>query len=403
MRAYGPGTLMIILACGLLWRALQSPTPRRVALAAAGAILAVQTLFQNAVLLFAVCTACIIVAVRRSLWRRALMVSGIGLTAALTLLPYIGTAGRLHQWNMLVKTPLTYERIWVELTAMLGSAGSFMTAVWFALTVAALAAAAVAQARRLSPGLSDYKRDLALFAGSALVLGAVSYCVFLKFLSYNTSPWYYIAPAAFSALAIDAALSVFMEAPLVKAARLAAMVLVAAFSIQASWNSAQGRQTSVDLIAAHLQANASVDDLIVINSWELGITFDRYYRGATQWLTIPPLDSHKLHRYDSVKALMSEREPIKPVIEAMGRTLRSGRRVWIVGGLPLLPPGQAPQILPPPPLPDSGWHAEPYQSSWLGQAGYFLQYHSTGARVKIFGELVSPYECPVLEVAEGWK
>ena len=404
MRAYGPGILMIIMACGLLWHAVQSPTPRRVALAALGAVLAVQTLYHNAFLVSAICAACIIVAARRGLWRRALIVAGIGLTAGLTLLPYWGTVSRRYQWNMVLQTPLINEKIWLKLSAMLGAAGGFMVAVWVALAAAAIAAACIAQSRRLSPSLSDYQRDLSLFAGSALVLGIVFYTVFLKFLSYNTLSWYYLALVGFSALTIDAALSVFMGTPLMKAARMVIIVLVAVFSFQSSWRAVQVRQTNIDMIAAQLQEKAAKDDLILINSWEMGITFDRYYRGGTPWLTIPPLDSHKLHRYDIVKALMSEREPIKPVIEAMERTLRAGRRVWIVGGLPLFPPGQAPpRTLPPPPLPDTGWHAAPYQASWRGQAGYFLQHHATAARVERFGELVNQYERPVLEVAWGWR
>ena len=73
MRAYGPGTLAILLACGLLWHAVQSPSPWRVALAVFGSVVAVQTLFQNALLLFALGVSCMLVAARRRLWRRALM------------------------------------------------------------------------------------------------------------------------------------------------------------------------------------------------------------------------------------------------------------------------------------------------------------------------------------------
>jgi hypothetical protein len=365
--------------------------------------MAVQTLFHNAVLLLAIGLACIVVAARRRLWRRALMVAGVGLAAAVTLLPYIDTARRVHQWNIVQQMPLTRERLWSELSAVLGAAGGFMVSVWIALAVSAIAAAAIAQARRLTPALTDDQRDLSLFGGAALVLGIASYILFLKLVNYSTQPWYYITLAGFSALAIDAALSVFMGAPLMKAARIGAVVLVAACSFQASWHAAHVRQTNIDLIAAHLGTTASKDDLIIINSWEMGIAFDRYYRGGAPWMTIPPMESTKLHRYDMIKALMSTPDPIQPVIDAMGRTLRAGRRVWIVGGFPLFEAGQAPQILPPPPLPDSGWRAEPYEASWLGQAAYFIQGHATAARAQEFGERVNSYENPVLEVAEGWR
>jgi uncharacterized membrane protein len=403
MRAYGAGTLTILLACGLVWHAMRSPTPARVALAVFGSVLAVQTLFQNAVLLLAIGVACMIVAARRGLWRRALIVAGVGLVAALTLIPYIATARRLHQWDMIVQLPPTPARLWMQLTEAIGSTGRSMVAIWVALAVLAIVAAVAAQARRLSPSLTDDQRDLSLFGGVALVSGIVFYVAFLLLLKYCTRPWYYITLASFSALAIDAALSVFMGPRAMKAARIGVISLVTVLSVPASWRAAQVRQTNIDLIAEKLEATAAKDDLIILNGWEIGITFDRYYRGPTPWMTIPPLDSHKLHRYDLVKVLMSAPDPMQPVFEAMTRTLRSGRRIWIIGGLPVFQPGQQPDTLPPPPLPRSGWQLPPYEVNWVGQAGFFLQNHATSAAVEHVGQRVNSYECPVLEIANGWN
>ncbi len=97
---------------------------------------------------------------------------------------------------------------------------------------------------------------------------------------------------------------------------------------------------------------ASVGDLIVLQDpWE-GITFNRYYRGQAQWLTVPPIDSHEVHRIDLVIREMRQPGAMIPALRAILNTLASGQHVWLVGSIPIerskdAPPGPTP--LPPPP------------------------------------------------------
>src|SRR5437899_633264 len=85
--------------------------------------------------------------------------------------------------------------------------------------------------------------------------------------------------------------------------RLAVVLVIAGSSAVHTWQQAQVRQTNVDLLAASLGERAAKDDLIVVTPWYMGITFERYYRGAAPWKTVPPLESHSFHRYDLIKAL----------------------------------------------------------------------------------------------------
>ncbi len=405
LRAWGFGSLTLVLAAGLLWQVAQGPTKWRVVLAALAAILAVQTLYHNAFLLFALGAAGMVVAARRRLWRRAGLVAAIGLAAALSLLPYSIPVTRAAKWNMILGIAPGFAHYWSVFAALLGSAGSFMITAWVALMIVAVIATVVAQWPRLSPGLSNERRDLALFAGLTLVIGLASYAAFIRVLNYGTNPWYYVALAVLAAVALEAALGAFLVAPWLRIARLAVAAVLAAACLNGGWNELQTRQTNIDMIAADLQSTADKNDLILVSSWSSGLTFDRYYHGATPWTTIPPFPENKVHRSDLVKEFMMQREAVRPNLAAIEKTLRSGHRVWLVGVLPYFQPGQHPSDLPLPPLPGSGWFAPPYEAMWPAQVGYFLQTHinfNRDVQVKQFGEQISPYENTVLEVVQNW-
>src|SRR5207244_9782945 len=62
---------------------------RTVILATTAAVLSVQTVFLNVFLLGAICAASIAVLAVRKAWRGVALIFGIGLTAALSMLPYL--------------------------------------------------------------------------------------------------------------------------------------------------------------------------------------------------------------------------------------------------------------------------------------------------------------------------
>src|SRR5262249_19075165 len=75
--AYGIGIVCIALCFGLVWRVVIKPTPGSVGLAGACAILAVQSLYQNAFLLAAICLAGMLVGARQGRWGRVGLIAGI--------------------------------------------------------------------------------------------------------------------------------------------------------------------------------------------------------------------------------------------------------------------------------------------------------------------------------------
>jgi hypothetical protein len=144
---------------------------------------------------------------------------------------------------------------------------------------------------------------------------------------------------------------------------------------ESAWEEAHTRRSNVDLIAAVLGKNTSAGDLIVVQgAWE-GITFDRYYHGHAHWVTVPPIDSHKVHRSDLVLEKMNQPDPMAPVLREITNTLRSGNSVWIVGGMAVVPAKQ----LPPPAPQTQGWQT--YVNYWSAQVVVLLQDHALQKRI----------------------
>jgi hypothetical protein len=146
-------------------------------------------------------------------------------------------------------------------------------------------------------------------------------------------------------------------------------------------------------------------DTILVAPWYFGITFQRYYDGSSPWITLPPISDHKMHRYDLLKAQMAASNPMGPVFDAMTSSLRSGNRVWIVGGLSFPPPGSSPRVLAPAPQESFGWDEDTYAASWSNQAAYFLQTHAlTAEEVPLpADQIISRYEDGGLMVVRGWQ
>jgi hypothetical protein len=153
-----------------------------------------------------------------------------------------------------------------------------------------------------------------------------------------------------------------------------------------AWVEAHTRRSNLDVVAAFLSHNASAGDLIVVqNAWE-GITFNRYYRGRAQWLSVPPIDSHEAHRIDLVMAEMNQPEAMTPVLRAITNTLTSGHHVWVVGSIPIARWKDArPGPTPLPPLPSemsTGWWLGSYLDWWNQQVTALLLDHAQQGKVE---------------------
>ena len=334
-------------------------------------------------------------------WRDTLPIFAVGAAAAVSLLPYIPLIIPAKDWYILRKLVFVFRTdgrssLWRPVPRC-----TVFTWVWVALWIGALAAAIYVLFWRRDR-LPDRVRSLILFAGTSLVLGAAGYAFFLKLSESPTQPWYYVPLMAFSAVCLDA---IFFAAW--RWARPAAMIL-AALTISATFlfelPAVKCRQTNVDLIAAGLSPDVAPNDYVIVHPFYCGVTFERYYKGAAPWTTLPPLEDYTLQRYDLFKAKMQTKDPIAPVIDRITSTLQSGNRVWLVGEMPY---SEEPlqEILPAPNNP-WGWSGPPYSFYWGVQVTQFLSAHCQRARAVVMPpstNCVNPYENLPVAVVAGWK
>jgi hypothetical protein len=405
LRAYGSGVVLMLFMLSSIWRVVDEPRFGRIAVAAVAAVLSVQALYYNSVMLFALGTGGVAVGLYRRASTTVVAMLGIGGLAAASMLPYLGAMMRVQRWNGLVKAPIDLPWIANKFYEAVAGSGEFVIWVWGALFVLMLGVwcwrAFSSEARG-----SRTEKDLAIFLGVAVVIGAVCYTWFLKVLSYSTEPWYYLMIMALLAVSFDAAIHLAVrDRGWWRVARVAAFIVMAVLISGNVWQAAHVRRTNVDLLAARLETLSTRDDLIVVYPWWPGMTFSRYYRGPTPWVTLPDLPEHAVHRYDAVKEKMLEPEPIRPVLERIAGTLQAGHRVWLVGGLGFLSPGEEPGYLPPPPQGELGWNEMPYLMLWSRQAASLIQ-----RRAKRISQVAVPVGTPVnlyenlpLFVAQGWR
>lgn len=405
LRGYGCGVVLMLFVLNSIWRVVDKPRLGRVAVAAAAAVLSVQALYYNSVILFALGMGGVAVGLYRRAARTVVVMLGIGGLAAASLLPYLGAMIRVQRWNALVKVPIDLPWIAKKFFEAVAGSGEFVIWVWgslFALTLGVWCWRALSSDARGS----QTEKDLAIFLGLAVVGGVVCYAWFLKVLSYTTEPWYYVTIMAFLTVSFDAATHLAVrDRWWWRVARVVAFVVVAVLISGNVWRAAHVRRTNVDLLAARLETLSARDDLIVVYPWWPGITFTRYYRGPTPWVTLPDLPEHGVHRYDAIKEKMLEPEPIRPVLERIAGTLRTGHRVWLVGGLRFLSPGEEPGYLPPPPQGRLGWNEMPYLMLWSRQAASLIQRRADRiSQVAVSADApVNLYENLPLFVAQGWR
>ena len=276
-----------------------------------------------------------------------------------------------------------------------------MVWIWLSLFAAAIAASIYAALQKGDRSKSD--RDRAWFCGTMLIFVVGAYYAFLYAASQPTNIWYYTPLMGFLATGFDSAF--FLAGASHGVFRIVRVVLAAAITVAVvpfAWSDAQVRATNVDLIAAVLEEKADKDDLIVVVPWWPGVTFTRYYHGATPWTTLPDLGPLRVQRYDVFKLRMEETGPIRPVLERIAATLHGGHRLWIIGGLAALGPNEKPGDLPP--LPQGPLNESPYLTVWSRQLTYLLMQHAQRLTVVPVAtpRPVSGNENENLLLIEGW-
>ena len=406
LRAYGLAALLIILLLGAVWRVVERPTRGMVALAAGLSILNAQATYQNASLILSVCVAGAVVAALRRMWVRSALALGVGLAGALSLMIHIRAIQHVHDWNVLIRSELTYGWFLERAADALGSAGGGFVWLWVALMVGVLALAITLAVRAGREAGEREESRASIFAAIAISVASIALLLFNKRAGYPTQEWYYIPFMGLVVGAVEFAAMPWLRLEKVRIARLALVLIVIGASIPALWARSKVRRTNMDLVVARLKTEAAPRDLILVSPFYCGIGFQYYYRGAVPWETIPPIPHPEVHNaYENVKPYMMRENPMQPLVERIAVTLQRGGKVWFVGGLRLPPEGTQPPASPPAPHPEYGWSDEMYSQIWGLQIGYFVKQHAATARVhEIKTEHpVQRFEnLPLIEIS-GWR
>jgi hypothetical protein len=330
VRGYGLGSALAVLTLAVIWRLAWRPSLTAFFCAVAVAILSVQSLYQNAVFLFAACCGGFVVCAVERRWRDMLPVFGVGAAAAVSLLPYIPLIIGVQDWSIITRYGFDFSIGWQQLAQAMASPLPVFTWVWVALWIGAVATSMFVLLWRRAR-LPDRVRSVILFAGTSLVLAAAGYAVFLKLNALPTLPRYYVPLLVLSAVCLDAVL--FTVSGWARPAAMILAVLAISTTFLFELPAVKCRETNVDLVAAKLSSEVVPNDFVIVYPWYCGVTFERYYKAAAPWTTFPPLEDHGMHRFDLLKAEMQKKDAIAPVIDRITSTLQSGNRVWFVGNL----------------------------------------------------------------------
>jgi hypothetical protein len=354
--------------------------------------------------LLAIAAGAIAVAIRNRAWRTALIVLLLGGLAAASLLPYAPMFVRMRAWTFLVHYPCDFSWLWKRASEVTGSPHPWTTWLWAGLFLGAIGPVIGAGFLRKRPLPAPV-----LFAAVSLAVGVAVYAGFLRALNYYTQPWYYITIVAFAACTIDLVFGGWSESLILRFGRpLLALALLCSTAL-AAWKEMPTRHTNVDLLAAQLQGLTRSGDVVLVPRWECAIPFSRYYHGAGDIVTLPPMeDHHRLHRYDLLLAQMKTNDAHAPVLVRIEEALRSGHRVYFAGELSF--PDPAVELPPLRPIYQDAtgkWHGSGHTTLWPLYTGQFLRAHvqrigKIDVRVADDQE-VQHFEDLEAGVLEGWK
>lgn len=405
MRAYGLGSALIIAYLAAMWSYLQKPSALRLLLLLVFALLSVQTLFQNAVLIAAISLGAWVICLRRKRSIPAIGILLVGLVAAASLKPYLGGIMSAHESS--VATAGISPRGWRDFLPFADLMAFPLTEyryVWAAL-LGTVVISGIAQLWNNCPQSDSAElADARLFGGVTALAALAGFVWFFHMVNTPTQPWHFLPLLAALSPLLD--LAPLPRRQLARTIVFGLLVASALVSTAFAYRDLQVRLSNLDVIAAKLKTEATARDYIVVTPWYCGISYNRYHQSPAPWDTLPPVTNHWLHHYPLVQEFMGDTNALRSVEEKIRSTLQQGGRVWVAGQLDLPAPEQTRPIdLPPPPLEKTGWGDTPYNLVWSWQIGYFLTAHATN-----FGEVTLPaIECfhgnekLNLLFAEGWR
>lgn len=409
IRAYGLAALLIVACFAAFWRVAVQPTRWNCSLAFTLAVLSIHANYQNTYLLLGIGTAAAVVAAGYRKFLRSLLILTMCFVAALTMLIYLRTIARYQSELGISHYELSVAQIGSTLAQALSKGNLFVLSVWIVLAVSPLVLLVVRriQIARSPDASAGPLPDL--YCLLTVVISAVTGAAFFKSNGMYPFVWHYVPFIAMCAVAIECGLQNERYGQWISWGKTVVAVVLAAVCLPNAWDAAHLRRSNMDKIAAYLEAEARPGDTILLNPFWLQPSFKKYYHGPVFWRIVPvdPGQTNTTWRAGevSLKEVMAKPDSFGPTLDRVKFTLRQGGRLWIVGGIELLPPNVAPPELAPAPHPKFGWDNNAYSQIWSMHLAYFLQHHAASLKVPIEPEkdVCGMYlENRPLILVEGW-
>jgi len=400
LRGYGLGSALIVLAFALTTNLLLQPSARRLAAAFLAYLASMQCLFFNGALVPAIVLAATVVLWLRGEWKWMWLLLCAAAVCGLSYLPYVWKLYfGISTWAAVLQVPNSFDLMARRFLAACGGSHPIVTVVW--LGIVALCMVGGIWRLKLAWNTNNTRqRDMLLFGLLAIPMCVLAYYGFLRLLHNVPLQRHYLALLCLIAAATTLIAANFSPYYRLRLARMALVIMAMLALLFAPWTRISERQSNIDIIAQQLEKDGRSSDLIVVNPWSLGISFNHYYHGMNRWTTVPAMSDHRVHRYDLLRTKMMEFFPLDDVKQDIAATLKSGNRVWIVGEIRLTPP----MVLAPAPDPKFGWQSHVYVDAWSRELGAFIRRHA--GRVDLIvrkGKLVSDRENVLLLACDGWR
>jgi hypothetical protein len=411
IRAYGLAALLIVACFGLFWRVATQPTRWNLVSAFLFSVLSIHSNYQNCYLLFGIGTAAAVVAAGNRKFLRSGLILATCFVAALTMLVYQPIIAAYRRELIISNFQLSLAQIGGTLKQALSEGNLLVLAAWIALTVSLLVFLVLRGVQISRAAGESTAPSPILYCLLTLLVSAITGIAFFKYNGMFPFVWHYVPFVALCAVGVECGIQNERYSPWISSGKIVVAVILAAACFPAVWSTAHLRRTNMDKIAAHLESLARPDDVILVNPFWLRPSFKKYYRGPVFWRIVPvdPSDRNVAWHANeaSIRTIMAKSDSIRPTLEVVQATLSKGGRVWIVGGVELLPPNTKPPELIPAPHPQFGWDNNAYTQIWSLHLGYFLQQHAANLHVPLQPEKEGV--CPMymenrpLFLIEGWR
>jgi hypothetical protein len=201
LRAYGLGSLLIVLTTAAAWLFLEKPSWKRAGIFAALAILSAQALYQNAVFIAAICFGAWTVCAREKNFQAASKILFVAAISAASLLPYWSHVASMPDAAAALRNGFNPRLVFVKFDSAAGFPLEQYLRVWefFALAVVICGCASFFPRRKISgekarPGKFAFAHWTVFFAALAGSFG------FLWFAAMPAKRWYFM-PLVFLAVA----------------------------------------------------------------------------------------------------------------------------------------------------------------------------------------------------------